>query len=276
MPILFLIFILVLFKSYGCRPLILFRYFSDAIDVGKVKKKKQRNINNYCVPILSEDKKQSIKRIVSLQISGQYIISTTMLRDGNILSDWQFLSLPDNMNKFNLNDVYNCVAKLVKKLPESDVYLIENFIKMPNNVNVAGANLFYVRLQTLSMLIALINSGNKENSSNETEHSNKVILMKARLQARLFRIIVGSEVISSQDITELMFKGTFPDYVTPVIPAIDATLTYRSTKEPLIKEFMSNGLMLAMTFIDLVLNSNSNTIQALNVSSRRKLKTTDV
>lgn len=98
--------------------------------------------------------------------------------------------------------------------------------------------------------------------------------MKARLQARLYRIIVGSEVISSQDITELMFKGTFPEYVTPFVPEINATLSFRSTKEPLIKEFMSNGLLLAMTFIDLVLNLNPKSIQALNVSSRRKLKTT--
>lgn len=57
---------------------------------------------------------------------------------------------------------------LLNNLPESDVYLIENFIRMPNNMNVTGTNLFYVRLQTLSMLIALINSGHKENSSNKT------------------------------------------------------------------------------------------------------------
>lgn len=102
---------------------------------------------------------------------------------------------------------------------------------------------------------------------------NKVILMKARLHARLFKIIVGTEIISSQDITELMLKGTFPDYVTPVIPEINAVLSYRSVKEPIIKEIMSNGLMLAMTFIDLVLNSNNKSIQALNESSRRTYKT---
>lgn len=38
------------------------------------------------------------------------MISTTILRDGNILSDWQLLSLPCDMNKFNLDDVYNCVS----------------------------------------------------------------------------------------------------------------------------------------------------------------------
>lgn len=101
-----------------------------------------------------------------------------------------------------------------------------------------------------------------------------MLLVKGRLQARLFRIIVGSEVISSQDITELMIKGTFPEYVTPVVPTIDAILTFKSTKEPLIKEFMSNGLLLAITFIDLVLNSNPNTIQALNKSAKRQLKNT--
>lgn len=50
---------LVLFKSFGCRPLILFRYFSDAIDVSKVKQKSHRKINFY-TPILSEKKKQVI------------------------------------------------------------------------------------------------------------------------------------------------------------------------------------------------------------------------
>jgi len=106
------------------------------------------------------------------------------------------------------------------------------------------------------------------------EPMNKVVLMKARLHARLFRIIIGTEIISSQDITELMLKGTFPEYITPVVPAIDAILTYRSVKEPIIKELMSNGLMLAMAFVDLVLNSNPKSMQALNESSKRKLKTT--
>lgn len=70
----------------------------------------------------------------------------------------------------------------------------------------------------------------------------------------------------------MMFKGTFPDYVTPVVPKIDAVLSFRSAEEPIIKELMSNGLMLAMTFVDLVLNSNQKSIEALNESSRRKLK----
>lgn len=98
--------------------------------------------------------------------------------------------------------------------------------------------------------------------------------MKARLHARLFRIIVGTEIISSQEITELMLKGIFPEYVTPVVPAIDAVLSYRSIKEPIIKELMSNGLMLAMAFVDLVLNTNPKSIQALNETSKRKFKST--
>lgn len=104
---------------------------------------------------------------------------------------------------------------------------------------------------------------------------NKVILMKARLHARLFKIIVGTEIISSQELTEIMLKGTFPEYVTPVVPTIDAILTYRSAKEPFVKELMSNSLMLAMTFVDVVLNSNLKSFQALSETSKRKLKTTD-
>lgn len=62
----------------------------------------------------------------------------------------------------------------MKDLPEGDVYLVENYMKMPNNVNVAGANLFYVKLQILAMLIALINNKSQiENSSiNHSKYSS--------------------------------------------------------------------------------------------------------
>jgi hypothetical protein len=96
--------------------------------------------------------------------------------------------------------------------------------------------------------------------------------MRARVHARLFRIVVGTEIISSQDITALMLKGNFPEHVTPVVPTIDAILSYRSIQEPILRELMSNGLMLAMAFVDLVLNSNPKSIRALNEGSRRKLK----
>lgn len=96
--------------------------------------------------------------------------------------------------------------------------------------------------------------------------------MRARVHARLFRIVIGTEIISSQDITALMLKGTFPEHVTPVVPTIDAIVSYRSIQEPVLRELMSNGLMLAMAFVDLVLNSNPKSIQTLNEGSRRKLK----
>jgi len=96
--------------------------------------------------------------------------------------------------------------------------------------------------------------------------------MKAHLHARLFRIVVGTEIISSQEITELMLKGTFPEHVTPIVPAIDAVLSYRSIKEPIVKELMSNGLMLAMTFVDLVLNLNPKSMKVISGTSKRKIK----
>lgn len=53
----------------------------------------------------------------------------------------------------------------MENLPEGDIYLIENYMKMQKNMNVVGANLFYVKLQTIAMLIALINSSKTFNSS---------------------------------------------------------------------------------------------------------------
>lgn len=65
------------------------------------------------------------------------------------------------------------MAALIKDIPESDIYLIENYVKMPNNVNVAGANLFYVKLQTLAMLIALINNNQTQNTPKNTGNKHQ-------------------------------------------------------------------------------------------------------
>lgn len=133
-------------------------------------------------------------------MSGRYLSCTTIVRDGNILDDWKVIYMPEDMNKFHLDDVYNSVssnsvclfiilclfkfeyqvAVLMKQLPEGDVYLIENYVKMPNNINIAGANLFYVKLQTIAMLIALINNNQTVNYPN---HTRKYFLIHTKIHA---------------------------------------------------------------------------------------------
>lgn len=41
------------------------------------------------------------------------MICTTILRKGNILDGWKLLSMPENMNKFHLDNVYNCVSNVM-------------------------------------------------------------------------------------------------------------------------------------------------------------------
>lgn len=72
MPTSFIIFILVILKSCGSRLMNLKRYFSKALDTSKVKRKNYRNFN-YCVPTLTENRKQVI-------ISNHQIMSTIMLK----------------------------------------------------------------------------------------------------------------------------------------------------------------------------------------------------
>jgi len=58
-PLLFIIFMLVILKSFGSRPLCLMRYYSEAIEVSKVKRKHSRNVNYY-VPLLTEVRREVI------------------------------------------------------------------------------------------------------------------------------------------------------------------------------------------------------------------------
>lgn len=52
-----IIFMLVIMKYFGCRPMSLIRNFSSAVEIGKVKKKSFRS-TNYYAPLLSEENKQ--------------------------------------------------------------------------------------------------------------------------------------------------------------------------------------------------------------------------
>lgn len=79
---------------------------------------------------------------------------------------------------------------MLKDLPEGDVYLIENYMKMPSNVNVAGANLFYIKLQMLAMLIALINSKSNNSSSNIGNSSKTIYLIFLTSSISLSRSIM--------------------------------------------------------------------------------------
>lgn len=46
-------------------------------------------------------------------MSGHYLSCTTLLRDENMLTDWRLLTMPENMSKFHLDDVYNSVSDIL-------------------------------------------------------------------------------------------------------------------------------------------------------------------
>lgn len=45
-------------------------------------------------------------------MSGSYLSYTSLLREGNVLVDMKTLSLPEDMHKFHLDDVYNTVSNI--------------------------------------------------------------------------------------------------------------------------------------------------------------------
>lgn len=49
-------------------------------------------------------------------MSGKYLNCTSILRDGNILADWKTICMPEDMYKYNLDDIYNTVSIIQKCL----------------------------------------------------------------------------------------------------------------------------------------------------------------
>lgn len=75
----YLSFLLVILKSFGCKPMCMTRCFSEAIEVSKIKRKHSRNVNYY-VPLLSETRKEVILITHISTISSNWMTDFSLLK----------------------------------------------------------------------------------------------------------------------------------------------------------------------------------------------------
>lgn len=98
------------------------------------------------------------------------------------------------------------------------------------------------------------------------ETDNRVYFLQTFLASRLFRKIVGSERVSALDVVENMIGGTGESWHQPVTFAARAVSRYQQVKGPL-RDNMSQGLLLAVSFMELVLLKNPSAYRILGKST---------
>lgn len=97
------------------------------------------------------------------------------------------------------------------------------------------------------------------------ETDNRVYFLHTYLPSRLFRKIVGSERVSALDVVDNMIAGSGEKWHQPVTFAPGAVSRYQQVNGPL-RDNMSQGLLLAVSFTELVMLKNPSALRILGKS----------
>lgn len=178
--------------------------FYDSILGNKVKRV-ERKLASVVSPKLHDDFRATIRNCVALNVAVNSISWTRI----EIESDRQFrvtdwTHVPIDNKKFQTHELAELALRVNRKIPEADVYLIENPARSPTmmgNANAAAINVNVEKAQLIAMLSALL--------MNRTESTETIVegvegtsptnlyFVKQFAAAKLFNTFVGNEKTSN-------------------------------------------------------------------------------
>lgn len=97
-------------------------------------------------------------------------------------------------------------------------------------------------------------------------HENRVLFLKHKLAARLFGLLVGTEVVSSTKIVNDILNKNIPPRFSPLQCSNDLKSEYFS-RSRIEKEVIGFSLMTAVTFLELVIRQNEKCLEFVGISS---------
>ncbi|KAI8426010.1 hypothetical protein MSG28_004986 [Choristoneura fumiferana] len=167
------------------------------------------------------------------------------------IKEWKYypIEYPDG-KKLQITDIYDIAEATSLRAAGSD----------PSNVKAIAVNL--QKAQMIAMLVALINSsGDALETSHETEETpkHKVYFLRHTLPFRLYGTLVGNERVSTDQTVEMLLQNPTDSQVRV---SEHLKTMFRSQKE-LQKDMLGHSLLLGLTFMDLCIYKNQESIEKL-------------
>ncbi|KAJ8977678.1 hypothetical protein NQ317_010417 [Molorchus minor] len=215
---------------------------------------------------------------IGIHLASMGISWAKLYRDQNKVTDWDYEDFSSLPKKMLPADTFKLALKVLHKLPTADIYILEgNHTISPQNISQsASVSLYTQHLELSSMLIALINTSVQHNSVlQEVENNkmqqymeNKVFHLRAKVPARLFRTLVGTEKVAALTAVSQLVKSdeASDDFLLPCTPiSIEDNLRHAFlAKSSANKELLGQALMLVVSFMDLCIYKNPTSISALS------------
>ncbi|XP_067144015.1 transcription elongation factor, mitochondrial [Centruroides vittatus] len=194
-------------------------------------------------PVVSPEACGNIKSVVGLDLTLPYLTVSHLSRD-MVLHSWERIPVSNDL-KYDIHACYSEAIDLVSRIPEADIYLMEQKRLRAKHLT----HVPYMIRQTA--LESFILSQFKHSEDILPTHL-KVVTIKNSSLSSVFQIQVGNERVTGQDIIhKLLNKETVP--FLPSLPKMSCgpalrELYFRSNLTD--KEFMCNSLLLCLAFYE--------------------------
>ncbi|XP_046404456.1 uncharacterized protein LOC124169770 isoform X2 [Ischnura elegans] len=234
-----------------------------------------------------------INSVVGIHIGTKSLYWVKVDRHRNVI-EWSNADLfptVDAGRKMTLPKLFALMDGMAENIPFSDVFVLETpHQRVLSSVSSPAviANAIF-RSQILAILLTILNL-RLENEDATEEYYHKVFLLKQRTVSRFFNLLVGSERVSAlalvdfilgikashnaADLSEIMDENSqegnqsmdMSNSRNPLISPVNASSSiiesYRAL-EPVERESMSQALLSALAFYDLVVFKNPKVVDPL-------------
>ncbi|GBP24188.1 hypothetical protein EVAR_10415_1 [Eumeta japonica] len=222
-------------------------------------------------------------KVLAVYVTAGSVCWSLINRSNYEVIAWEYYGINyNNGKKLQITDIMNVVWKVVQDLPTADVFVMKAEATTlrasgsdPNNPKVIAVNL--QMSQMVAMIVALLNArahaerngAFEDDTQNENTFNQRVYFLRPTLPFRLFNTLVGNERVSTDQTVETLFyeystvsKNNEHAYIPQEMQA-----HFRARNE-LQKDMLGHCLFLALTFMDVCIYKNQNSINKLSQMGR--------
>ncbi|CAH2039347.1 unnamed protein product, partial [Iphiclides podalirius] len=228
-------------------------------------------------PALSDIVRQSCRSVLSVYVTINSVCWTLIDRANYEVLEWKYhgIDYPEG-KRFQITDILDIAWNITKNLPNADLYVMKAEATSlrasgsdPNNPKMLTVNL--QKAQLIAMMVTLINTrsndvnvSSSEDNAEPFKLNQKVYFLRPTLPYRLHGTLVGNERVSTDQTVEMLLqeaRASRWDNSHAHVPDRLATM-FRSQKD-LQKDMLGHCLLLALTFMDLCIYVNPESIKRL-------------
>ncbi|XP_050351753.1 uncharacterized protein LOC126774326 [Nymphalis io] len=226
-------------------------------------------------PSLSESIRQSCKSVVAVDITVNSVCWVQINKENYEVNEWKYYNIDyPNAKKLQITDILDIAWDITKRLPVADIYVMKAEARSlrasgsdPNNPKVLGVNL--QKAQLVAMIVALINAKNIDvklsSNSEETtqDFTQRVYFLRPTLPYRLYGTLVGNEHVSTEQTVENLLQEASQEKTTSHVNVPVRIVTMFRNQKDLRKDMLGQCLLLALTFMDICIYLNKESITKL-------------